>query len=88
MRLRGVIVLVRWGPLKMRCPTVRCMEVLRWTLLLRMALRVVWGMVGSSPREGGEAVLLWRVTLVRGGVHRGCGRREVARDLRPGERAC
>ena len=85
MRLRGVIVLVRWGPLKMRCPTVRCMEVLRWTLLLGVALRVVWGVVGSSPREWGEAVLLRGVTLVRGVVHWGCGRREVARNLRSSE---
>ena len=88
MRLRGVIVLVRWGPLKMRCPTVRCMEVLRWTLLLGVAMRVVWRVVGSAPRKGRETVLLLLlrgITLVRGVVHWGCGCRKVARDLRPGE---
>ena len=86
LRLRGVIVLVRWGSLKMRGPTVRGVEVLRWTLLLGVALRVVWGVVGSAPGEGREAVLLLGgITLVRGVVHWGRGRREVARDLRPGE---
>ena len=85
LRLRRVIVLVRWGSLKMRGPTIRGVEVLRWTLLLRVALRVVWGVVGSAPGEGREAVLLRGVTLVRGVVHWGCGSREVARNLRPGE---
>ena len=86
LRLRGIIVLVRWGSLKMRGPTVRGVEVLRWTLLLGVALRVVWGVVGRAPGEGREAVLLLRgITLVRGVVHWGCGCREVARDLRPGE---
>ena len=85
LRLRGVIVLVRWGTLKVRGPTVRGVEVLRWTLLLGVALRVVWGVVGSSPREWGEAVLLWGITLVRGVVHWSCGRREVARNLRSSE---
>ena len=71
----------------MRGPTVRGVEVLRWTLLLGVALRVVWGVVGSAPGEGREAVLLLLrgITLVRGVVHWGRGRREVARDLRPGE---
>jgi len=85
LRLRGVIVLVRWGTLKVRGPTVRGVEVLRWTLLLWVALRVVWGVVGSSPREWGEAVLLRGITLVRGVVHWGRGGREVARDLRSSE---
>ena len=69
----------------MRGPTIRGVEVLRWTLLLGVALRVVWGVVGSAPREGREAVLLRGITLVRGVVHWGCGSREVARNLRPGE---
>ena len=74
MRLGGVIVLMRWGALQMWGPTVRSVEVLRWTLLLGVALRVVWGVVRSSPRKRREALVLRRITLVWGVVDRGGGR--------------